>query len=165
MLSTKRDSMFASLVILVLGLVFVIWGGSAMRTLAVIAGILCAIEGVVFLLGSFKEKNKAGLLGGAVLIVIGIILMMHSGAVLAILPILMGLGIAVDGIRSIIQCLKAGDMVPNKLFHIIVNVLVVVFGVIIMVNPFSAITVTTRLIGVVLIIDAVFDCLLGYQMY
>lgn len=115
MLSTKRDSMFASLVILVLGLVFVIWGGSAMRTLAVIAGILCAIEGVVFLLGSFKEKNKAGLLGGAVLIVIGIILMMHSGAVLAILPILMGLGIAVDGIRSIIQCLKAGDMVPNKL--------------------------------------------------
>ena len=159
----RKDVVWSSIAYLILGFVLLIKPGTALVTVVHILAIVAAVMGVVSLVSYFKDKygvGNGGVIKGIVYFVIAAFLYFGAGVIISIVPFILGILIVISGIVKLQEAL---DMMKYRadgsITVLVISVLSLVFGVLILINPFGTAELLFRIIGIALIYNGVSDLL------
>lgn len=158
-----KASMFVmQLVYLALGLALVFAPDMSARVLCYACGAALAVVGLlaVWLFAAARQERLLfawfSLVYGVLFTVLGIFLLVQPDTVLTVLPAVFGVFVLLDSlgrIQNALELRRAGLVRWwGMLFFALLSV---VLGVLILINPFAALTTTVRVIGAVLLIESV----------
>lgn len=151
-----------------LGLVLTIYPNLASSLVFNAIGIVAIIIGLVYLVRYFMLDFKAamisnGLFVGLMWLVGGILLITLKSFLLSLLPFFFGLILLIGGVAKLQYTLNFKRMGATRWYlELAATVLSIVFGVVILVNPFSTMLMLMRIIGVALLIEGVQDLISHY---
>lgn len=158
-----KASMFVmQLVYLALGLALVFAPDMSARVLCYACGAALAVVGLlaVWRFAAARQERLLfawfSLVYGVLFTVLGIFLLVQPDTVLTVLPAVFGVFVLLDSlgrIQNALELRRAGLVRWwGMLFFALLSV---VLGVLILLNPFAALTTTVRVIGAVLLIESV----------
>lgn len=166
----KGSWLVTSLMCILIGLVFAIWPEMVANAANYILGGIILIVGIIYLAMSFWSKQRNfltgfGIIFSVVLIVIGVFMFLKPEFVLSLFPMIVGGIIIIHGIIDLKRSIELASL-KYKLWWIalIIAVATIGLGVLLVFNPFSAVTLAFRIIGVILIVDGVSDFWIGFQV-
>lgn len=155
----KSNVVVSSILCLVLGLVLLLWPGLTMRIVCTTVGAVLIVSGVVRMIAYFTARDgsmysQLNLVFGIILAAVGVWIVISPGKVLALIPIIMGIIIALHGLHNIRQAiLLSRDKYNNWWVALLLGILTVGFGVLLVCRPFAAVDTMVMLIGIFLIYD------------
>ena len=158
-----KASMFVmQLVYLALGLALVFAPDMSARVLCYACGAALAVVGLlaVWRFAAARQERLLfawfSLVYGVLFTVLGIFLLVQPDTVLTVLPAVFGVFVLLDSlgrIQNALELRRAGLVRWwGMLFFALLSV---VLGVLILINPFAALTTTVRVIGAMLLIESV----------
>lgn len=166
----KGSWLVSSLLCILIGSVFAIWPEIVANAANYILGGIILIVGIVYLAMSFWSKQRNfltgfGIIFSVVLIVIGVFMLLKPVFVLSLFPMIVGGIIIIHGIIDLKRSIELASL-KYKLWWIalIIAVATIGLGVLLVFNPFSAVTLAFRIIGVILIVDGISDFWIGFQV-
>ncbi|MDE7359116.1 MAG: DUF308 domain-containing protein [Lachnospiraceae bacterium] len=155
----KTNVVVSSALCVILGLVLVFRPGLSMRIVCTAVGVVLMISGVMRMIDYFTARDgslysQANLVFGIVLAVVGVWIVMKPDKVMAVIPIIVGIVIAIHGLHNLQQAAELWrDQYDRWWVALILGVLTVGFGVLLVCRPFAAIDTVVMLIGLFLIYD------------
>lgn len=157
----KRAYMILSGIFMLVGLCLTIWPEISIVTFCCVLGGLCVIYGIIRLVGYFSKDQyrlafQFDLALGIFVLVFGIILLFHPRPIIALLPVVIGLYIAIDSVFKLQTALDAKRFgMPRWWLMLILAIVAGGFGILLVFNPFEGAALFMRLIGITLIIDGI----------
>lgn len=157
----KRAYMILSGIFMLVGLCLTIWPEISIVTFCCVLGGLCVIYGIIRLVGYFSKDRyrlafQFDLALGIFVLVFGIILLFHPRPIIALLPVVIGLYIAIDSVFKLQTALDAKRFgMPRWWLMLILAIVAGGFGILLVFNPFEGAALFMRLIGITLIIDGI----------
>lgn len=156
----KADVMASALLCVALGVVIFVW---PTETIDIFCKVLAAgliVMGAVDLVSYFADKLLhpfSGILGLIVLLV-GVWIFLKPESVVSLIPIVIGVILAIHGIQDLKLALEAkGNQYEKWWIMLIIAVISLIFGVLCIVKAFGMVKLATQLIGIALIYDGVSD--------
>lgn len=139
------------------------------QAVIVVFGIGLFAVGVIYLLQYFLEKkgdvkhNILPLIVGAVSLIVGAVCAICSGMILGldqVIAVVYGVVLLVTGVYKLYNFFKAKkNGVPVSKVSIISGLIAIVLGIVIVIYPKDATFTVWQITGIVLIVEAVVDCL------
>lgn len=165
--SIRFHLLLAALGYIAVGAVMLFIPDQFLAVVCYVIGALLIAYGVIGMLMCWKNRTirMAKIFIGILTIAVGIFVIAQPKAFTAVLPIIFGLILLLDGILNLrhgIGLKKFGD--PGFLSVIIVGVITVVLGAIVLIHPYGTAKFTLRIIGVALIYSGISDFLVLYRM-
>lgn len=173
----KNTSMFiSSLIYIALGLILIVYptliGETICWMLAGAAGIMGIIQIIGYGMTAVETRvtgNTNGLATGIVLILLGIFIVIKSDLVISLIPFILGFMITLKGIIGIQNAVNLKRFgYGNFKGSLLSAILILVFGLVMMMNPFSTVKLLFTMIGVGLlasgIVDIVTNLMISRQM-
>ena len=91
---------------------------------------------------------------GVIAILLGLIVILHPGNVMALVPVIMGIYFMIDGIMKIQTAVDAKRFGVNGWWLILVSAIVTgAVGILLLINPFESAVALTVLLGITLLAD------------
>ena len=141
----QKKEKATGLLMLIMGVVLLLWPGMTVLSVCSFLGWCLVIGGAVeIILGLTGNRSAAGTAGGAVSVIAGIVLAARPGAVVSVLPVLIGLALLVN----VIAGRSAGVF---STMQIISGTITLIVGLILLFHPFGSVKFLTALLGIVLI--------------
>ena len=158
MKSLAQNHVVTGLILIVFGIVLLIWPGSTLDIVCKIVGAAILIAGIVGVAEGLAGKRKdsaavANFAGNVAAVVIGILLIVFSGAIVSVLPFILGLLMVIYSAVEIFLSLKAEGGIQTG--RLIISVIELILGIVIMANPFSTIALLVRILGIGIIITGI----------
>lgn len=163
-MKTSRYGILASIVLMIFGIILMVkpeesllfackvigWGLIASGLIALIVLVIRALKA--------ETPIPAGLIAlsagkGVVALVCGILLLVNTETVVSILPFLFGVLILLNGLTNVIYALLSRRDAPRWLFPLVGGALACVFGILVMLNPFSAAATLVFFMGLSMVVD------------
>lgn len=167
----KTNVVISAALCILLGIVLVVWPGLSMQIVCTAIGAVLLIGGGVRLAAYFTAKDgsvysQMNLIMGIILAVVGIWILLQPDKVLAIIPIIVGIVIALHGVNNLQQAATLYKEKYDKWWvALILGILTVGFGVLLICRPFEALDTAVMLIGVFLIYDGLSDIWIVSRVY
>lgn len=155
----KTNVIISSLLCVILGLVLLLWPGLTIQIVCTAVGAVLITSGVIRIVGYFTAKDgslysQVNLIFGIIFAVVGVWIVMKPDKVLAIIPIIVGIVIALHGLHNLQQSIALyQDKYDKWWIALILGILTLGFGILLICRPFAAIDTVVMLIGVFLIYD------------
>lgn len=146
-----------------LGLVLVIWPGTTSQIICMmLGGVLLAygiLQIVIYMFNRGRTIVSQGMmLLGIVFAVIGEWILFRPETIIMAVPVIVGVLIVIHGLHNVAQAFALKkDGYENWWLAFLLGLLTVVFGGVLIYNPFQAVELVVRIIGVFLIYDGVSD--------
>ena len=161
-LKNMRKNLLTTSVLGVLGgLLLIIYPGGTAKIACMTFGILCAVYGMVRItawIAKTRALGNADLIIGLIVFAAGVVLMLHPGFVISIIPAIVGFIIIVIGINKLKEALDIKNSGYSKWGTLLIPaILVLGLGMLILFNPFATAELTVRVIGATLIFNGVSD--------
>ncbi len=165
-LSTKVKKM--SITSIIFSLLFIFTGiflllkpETAINIVCYVLGVILVLWGVVSIIQFFSDKNSTNYLSlsfifGAFVFIFGIIILIKPSIIASIVPLLLGVWMVINGVTKLSYSLSIYKINKNIL-SIIGSILIVIFGVTLIFNPFEGAKGLTQIIGISLIVYSVLD--------
>jgi len=105
---SKGGRIVSGLLAVILGVMLIVWPESSVKTVAVIVGIAFLVWGLAMALAALMDRGEGSGVAaafGAILAIIGIIVIAWPGPTIAILMVLVGVNALVFGISAVAQAL------------------------------------------------------------
>lgn len=158
MKSFAGNHVLTGLILIIFGIILLIWPGSTLDIVCKIVGAAVLIAGIVGVAEGLAGKRRdpaavANFAGNVVAVVVGILLIAFSGAVVSILPFVLGILMVIYSAVEIFSSIKAAGGIQTG--RLIVSVLELILGILIMTNPFGTMEVLIRVLGIGVIIAGV----------
>lgn len=159
--SIRRHMLFASILLLIAGIVFIVWPDAAaiILTRVVAAAILAfgAFEIAIFIIAKRKGfVDVPAIVSGVLTAILGAYLIIKPETMLNLFNIIFGVIILIIGVDHIFQSLFIIRYIRNLWWiSLIVGVAAVVLGIITLLNPFSASRAIMILVGISMVIEAI----------
>ncbi len=159
----KPTAAFYGLICMIIGIIDLVNPERMLNIIAYALGISAIIGGLIFVIMYLARDVRRNLgnndfLNGVVSIVVGIVILLKWKELMSIVPIVLGVLIIVSG------CIKLQDSIDlKKLGHpmftamLIFALVFIIFGAVLVANPFESEILFLRLIGVSLIIAGMTD--------
>ncbi len=126
-------------------------------------GIALLINGIFRVIHYMRGKSMAAMLDnemsiGLMSLVAGIILLAYPDLVISILPFLFGLYLIFGGTISIQNALDVYRLRKSSMwiFHLIVGIALIILGIVVISQPFSAAGVMTRFVGICILAEGIY---------
>lgn len=167
----KANAVVSSLLCVALGLVLVIWPGMSMQIVCTAIGVVLILTGIMKIIEYFAVKDgslyeQTNLIMGIIFTVVGVWIAVKPDKVLAIIPIIVGIIIALHGARNLQQAVTLCKGKYDKWWiALILGLLTVGFGVLLICKPFAALDTVVMLIGIFLIYDGVSNIWIVSRVY
>ena len=167
----KTNVVVSSALCVILGLVLVFRPGLSMRIVCTAVGVVLIVSGVMRMIDYFTAKDgslysQANLIFGIILAVVGVWIVIRPDKVIAIIPIIVGIVIAIHGLHNFQQALELWrDKYDRWWTALILGVLTVGFGVLLICRPFAAVDTVVMLIGFFLIYDGLSNVWIVSRIY
>ena len=159
-----------SILCILIGWVFVIWPEIIVNTANYILGGIILVMGIVYLAISFWAKQRSVLTGfgvffSVILIVVGVFMLTKPEIVLSIFPMIIGGIVLVHGVVDLKHSIELGVLkYKNWWIALLIALVTIGLGVLLLFNPFSAVELAFRIIGVILIVDGISEFWIGFQV-
>lgn len=163
-----RSSMILTAVgCLALGIALLLFPDMFLKIACYVIGALLIAWGVLGVLGCLRDHVARV---GTILISViaagtGIFVISQPKTISSILPIVVGLILLIDGIVNVrhgIGLRRFGD--PSGTSVLVLGIITVVFGAVILMNPYSTVELTFRLIGIALVYSGLSDLIIIFRM-
>ncbi len=155
----KTNVLISSLLCVLLGLVLVFWPGLSIQIVCTAVGAVLMISGVVRIVSYVTARDgsmyfQVNLIFGIIFAVVGVWIVIKPAKVLAIIPIIVGIVIALHGLHNLQQAMDLCQSKYDKWWiALLLGILTIGFGVLLICRPFAAIDTVVMLIGIFLIYD------------
>lgn len=166
----KGSWIATSLLSILVGLVFAIWPEMVVNAANFILGGIILVVGIIYLALSFWSQKRSvmtgfGMIFSVILIVIGVFMILKPEFVLALFPMIVGGIIVIHGLIDLKHSIELATFKYRFWWvALIIAVATIGLGVLLLFNPFSAVALAFRIIGVILIVDGVSDFWIGFQV-
>lgn len=167
----KTNIVISAALCVVLGIVLVVWPDMSMRIVCITIGAVLLIGGAVRLIGYFMTRDgsiyaQMSLIMGIVLAVVGVWIVLKPEKVLMIIPIIIGIVIALHGLNNLQQAVSLyKDKYDKWWVALILGFITIGFGVLLICRPFEALDTVVMLIGFFLIYDGISDIWIVSRLY
>lgn len=166
-----RTNLIANAVLTILiGIFFIINPGGTGRLIAIAAGILILISGIVdivrFLTAGTRDASSGGsLIIGIVKLVLGIIILTHTGAMLTLLIYLFAIYVLIGGIISLQGAIRLRqEQIAGWGAHMVLAVIIVAAAVFMLLFPFAVVNTAIMVSGIILVADGVIELATGARI-
>jgi len=166
----KSTVCISAVITLVLGIVFLFRPIGALSTIARIVGTIVIISGLLDVIHSLTEKQNRELNIGTVVVgvvkcVFGVFIIMDAAQILSLFSTIFSILIIIFGVNGITHALqlKYGN-IPGWQGNLVVFAIVLAAGIVLLFDPFGTISITARVMGVVLIVNAVNELVTLYRL-
>lgn len=158
-----RSSLITSLFLVALGFLLIFQSNAVIYSISyVIGGILIALGALAvikFIQGTNNEqKRELDIVYGIVSVILGIIVINNPKAIASIIPIILGIAIVINSATKLQYAfeLKANG---NNQWEVtmFISIISTLCGVVLLFNPFKALTSFTKFVGIFIVIYAVLD--------
>ena len=146
---------------IVAGAVLVFFPSQAIDVITYGIGILSLIYGLMKVISYLRNRELSAffigeLVLGIFLLGIGLFCLMNPGGIFALLPIVLGILVLVEGISKVQRAwMLRRYAYPKWIGAMVTGILIAVLGAVLIFNPFGALVVTVRIMGVLLIADGI----------
>lgn len=159
----KWDALLSSLLYVLIGVVLLLFPDTTARTLGYLVGSISLIAGAVSMIcyllrEAHQNYYRNDFLYGLVGIVIGCFIFYKVDLIISLIPFILGLLVVVSG------CSKLQDVIDMKrmkygnwMIMLAVAVVNVIFGIVMLRNPFSTAAILLQVIGAGLIFSGLSD--------
>ena len=172
-MKNKNTSKFvSSLIYIALGLILIVYPTLIGETICWMLSGAAAAMGVIHLIGyamskggSRSDEGANGLATGMVLLLLAVFIVIKEEFVISIIPFILGFMITVKGVigvQSAINLKRLGY--GNFKGSLISAILVTLFGIVMMLNPFSTVKILFTMIGIGLLISGIVDMAANFVM-
>lgn len=156
----KADIILSALLCVALGVVLLIWPDETIGMVCKVLAVGLVILGAVDLFSYFSNKLAhpfSGILGLVVLLV-GVWIFLRPESVVSLIPIVIGVILAIHGIQDIKQALEVRKNGYDRWWvMLIIAAVSLVLGVLCIVKAFRVVTLSLQFIGIALIYDGISD--------
>ncbi len=155
----KTNVLISSLLCVLLGLVLVFWPGLSIQIVCTAVGAVLMISGVVRIVSYVTARDGSmyflvNLIFGIIFAVVGVWIVIKPAKVLAMIPIIVGIVIALHGLHNLQQAMDLCQSKYDKWWiALLLGILTIGFGILLICRPFAAIDTVVMLIGIFLIYD------------
>ncbi|MCR5049312.1 MAG: DUF308 domain-containing protein [Saccharofermentans sp.] len=159
--SVRNHMIIASILLLLIGVAFIVWPDEAARILARATAIAIIGVGVFEMILFFIGKHKGivdipAIISGVLLIALGVYLLIQPDTMLNFFNIIFGIIILIIGLDHLFQAIFIIRHVRSLWWiTLIVGVAAIGLGVLILVNPFSAVRTAMILVGITMVVEAI----------
>ena len=141
-----------------LGICLVIWPASSANIICYIIGAICTVVGIVRIIGYFcgaaRQAYSMDLISGVISAAFGLVLLAFSSRILKVIPILAGIYILIDSLLKLGAAIDIRRLGGRRWYFMLVLALIeTLFGLLLIINPFGAVSLAIRIIGIALIIN------------
>lgn len=167
----KTNVVISSLLCVLLGLVLVLWPGLTIQIACTAVGAVLIISGAIRIISYFTARDSSmysqiNLIFGIIFAVVGVWIVIKPDKVLAIIPIIVGIVIALHGLHNLQQAIElCKDKYDKWWIALILGILTMGFGVLLICRPFAAIDTVVMLIGIFLIYDGLSNIWIVSRIY
>lgn len=161
--SLKANYTISAVLCVLLGLVLVIWPGVTSQIICMLLGGVLLAYGILQIAIYLFNRERTIVLQGMMLLgivfaVIGLWILLKPEMIIMAVPVIVGVLIVIHGLHNVVQALALKkDGYENWWLACLLGGLTVIFGGVLIFNPFKAIELVVRIIGVFLIYDGVSD--------
>lgn len=158
--------MLSALFSIVMGVILVAWPETTLDIICKAIAIILIVMGAAELVSYFWNKITYSLSGilGLVVLLIGIWIFVKPQSVLSLIPIVIGVILAVHGIQDL---KVAFDTKRNGYARwwsmLLMAVISLVLGIVCIVNAFGVVALTMQIIGIALVYDGISDIWIVYK--
>ncbi len=155
----KTNVLISSLLCVLLGLVLVFWPGLSIQIVCTAVGAVLMISGVVRIVSYVTARDgsmyfQVNLIFGIIFAVVGVWIVIKPAKVLAIIPIIVGIVIALHGLHNLQQAMDLCQSKYDKWWiALLLGILTIGCGILLICRHFAAIDTVVMLIGIFLIYD------------
>lgn len=166
----KSNLILNAILTILIGILFIANPGGSGILIATIAGVIILLSGVVdvirFLGTRNRDMSSSGVLFiGIVKLILGIIILTHTGAMLTLLIYLFGLFVLFGGIHSLSGALRLKKFgISGWPAHVLLAVIIIAAAVFMLFFPFAVVETAITISGIILIVDGVTELLTGIRM-
>lgn len=159
--SVRNHMIISSIILLILGVLFIVWPDQAAifltRATAIVILGVAAFEMILFFLGKRKGfTDVPAIIIGVILTALGIFLLVRPDSLLSFFNIIFGIIILIMGLDHLFQAVFIIRHVRTLWWvSLVVGVAAVVLGIVILVNPFSAVRTAMILVGITMVVEAI----------
>ena len=159
----KMYTLLVSLLYVIMGIIMLLNPGFILDAVNYIVGIFILLYGVIYI-ARFLARNalntlsKFSLLAGLLCITFGVYILLNPTLLSSIIPFAAGMLLLVDGLGKLKDALAFKKVNYRRWWiGLVVAILFVGFGIYMIVNAFNVSKLIIRIIGAILIVDAVSD--------
>lgn len=148
---------------ILLGLVLLIWPGTTTQIVCMSLGIVLLAYGiiqiVIYLFNRERTLISQGMMIlGIIFAVVGVWILLTPEMIIMAVPVIVGVLIVIHGLHNVVQAIALQkDGYERWWLALIFGLLTVIFGGLLIYNPFGAVELVVRLIGIFLIYDGISD--------
>lgn len=159
----RKNTIISSAIYVIVGLILAIFPDSTARTIGYAFATVVLIAGLGFLYRFVTKDIAYSFVGnelviGIVLVIASIFVYMKVDSVVSVIPVLLGIVIVISGISKLQNAIGLHNLHYNGSTAVLAfGILNVVFGVVLILNPFSAVTTLIMLIGLGLVFSGITD--------
>lgn len=156
----KTTMIAVAILYLVAGLVLIIWPDAARAVICYVLGAALLAYGLyriaAYFFSSLPMQLQFGVAIGAACLLGGLLLLLRADFVVTVFGVIVGVVLIVDSVCRLQTALDIRRMGGRYFLPLLICALIVlVFGVVLLFNPFAAIITATIIGGVSLVIDGV----------
>ena len=159
----KMYTMFVTLLYVIMGLIMLLNPQFILDAVNYIVGIFVLIYGVIYIVrflskNTFNTLSKFSLLAGLLCIVFGVYILLNPTLLSSIIPFAAGMLLLVDGLGKLKDSVAFKKVEYTRWWiGLVISIIFVGFGIYMILNAFNVSKVIIRIIGAVLIVDALSD--------
>jgi len=162
----RADMMLSALFSIVMGVILVAWPETTLDIICKAIAIILIVMGAAELVSYFWNKITYSLSGilGLVVLLIGIWIFVKPQSVLSLIPIVIGVILAVHGVQDLKVAFDTKRNGYTKWWSMLLMAIIsLALGIICIVNAFGMVTLTMQIIGIALVYDGVSDIWIVYK--
>ena len=159
----KANYTISAVVCALLGLVLVIWPGATSQIICMLLGGVLLAYGVLQIAIYLFNRERTIILQGMMILgivfaVLGLWILLKPEMIMMAVPVIVGVLIAIHGLHNVVQAFALKkDGYESWWLAFLMGLLTLIFGGVLIYNPFKAIELVARIIGIFLIYDGVSD--------
>lgn len=157
----KSGYIGASVVMLLIGIILTVYPGLTTLALSLFVGAMILLFGISKLWGYFAAEQyrdvfRFDLTFGIIATVIGVLMLAHPQWLMSALPTLIGIFVLIDSVFSLQNVFEARRADTSYWWiGLVTSLITLVFGVLLIVDPFSGGEALIMVLGITLIVCAV----------
>jgi len=157
----KINTAVSALVTIIVGVVFVMNPSASTRFLALFAGILVILAGVIDLIAYLRHSGNPyvphnELLTGVLKLIVGIFMLTHSATIISLISYVFSIYVIIDGIKGLDNVITLAKVKAGGWgVHLIFSLVLTIAGIVMLFNPIETASTVMVWMGIILIFDGI----------
>ena len=161
----SRNNVLLSILMVILGLLLILWPGKTLEVAAKLLGIALLVGAAISCFSWYRDRNLPNrsyttLAIGMLCLVAGLVVLIAPRGVITLLPKLIGVAIAVNGVMNLAQAMDMRKQGGSWLGSLIMAALTIVAGLFRVFHSFGAMKAAVMVIGGVIVYNGISNLLI-----